>query len=73
MGLTKDKIFEGVKQGIVWSAILGVICAVSSFILQYFNVDFRNFIKVNLPSQPDDLIVFFLLGGLIASSCGVKM
>jgi len=63
-GLSKRKGFAGFKTGLIWSFLFGIAAFVTSFILYLTGTNPLQFIHSNPPR--DDLILFFLTGGLIS-------
>ena len=66
IGLDGRRFLSGFKTGIIWSSIFAIIAAVGFLILSFLKLNPLNLIRVPLPQTPRDLIIFFLVGGVIA-------
>ena len=66
IGLGGRRLISGFKTGIIWSLIFAMMAAVGFLILFFLKLNPLNLIRVSLPQTPDDLIIFFLVGGVIA-------
>jgi membrane protease YdiL (CAAX protease family) len=69
IGLAHNRLQSGVKTGIIWSLTFAAIVTLSFLVLFLFKVDPLDLIRVPLPHMPRDLIIFFLVGGIIAPIC----
>jgi uncharacterized protein len=66
LGLDRRRLLSGFKTGIIWSSIFAVIAAIGFLILFFLKLNPLILIRVPLPQTPRDLIIFFLVGGVIA-------
>lgn len=66
IGLSKHQLLPGLKKGLLWSSGFGVVVLAGFGILFVFGINPLEFIHTRLPEQTRDLIVFFIVGGLIA-------
>jgi membrane protease YdiL (CAAX protease family) len=66
IGLARDQIVAGLKKGLIWSAAFG-LCACLGFVMFFaiHNNPIR-LIKTDLPQGAGRLILFFVVGGLVA-------
>jgi len=66
IGCAKEKVASGLKRGMIWSSLF-VLLAGLVFILFYADhVDPARLIKADLPSTGLQIVLFFVVGGLIA-------
>jgi len=66
MGMAGDQVVPGLKKGLIWSAVFGV-CALLGFVILYVaNVNPLGLIKTHLPSGTWGIVLFFVVGGLVA-------
>jgi membrane protease YdiL (CAAX protease family) len=66
IGLDSRRLISGFKTGVIWSLIFAVTAALGFLILFFFKLNPFNSIRVPLPQTPRDLMIFFLVGGVIA-------
>ncbi len=66
LGLSREKILSGIRKGIIWSIAFGIITGIGICILFFLKKNPLDMIRIDLPEQPPDIILFFLVGGLIA-------
>jgi hypothetical protein len=66
LGLTRDQIPKGLRQGLLWSAIFGLCALLVFFVLKAMHIDALGLIKTDLPLPVQELVLFFVVGGLIA-------
>jgi len=66
IGLGTFQIFPGIKKGITWSAGFGVIVFSTFLLLFLFKIDPLALIRTPLPSRQTDILLFFVVGGIIA-------
>jgi membrane protease YdiL (CAAX protease family) len=59
-------VVGGIRKGLVWSACCGLAAALVFALLYTMRISPLTFIRTNLPAGRQDLVVFFLVGGLIA-------
>jgi membrane protease YdiL (CAAX protease family) len=66
IGLDREKILPGFNKGLIWSAAFG-ICALIGFAILYgAHINPLEVIKSDLPTDTQGLVLFFVVGGLIA-------
>lgn len=63
--LSRSGFGFGLKRGLIWSIIFGIFVIDLFCGLYLFNIDPFEWIRMSLPGRNSDLIVFFLVGGLI--------
>lgn len=66
IGLGTLQIFPGIKKGITWSAGFGVLVFSTFLLLILFKIDPLALIRTPLPSRQTDILLFFVVGGIIA-------
>ncbi|MCP4575562.1 MAG: CPBP family intramembrane metalloprotease [Deltaproteobacteria bacterium] len=66
VGLRTGKVLSGFRRGLLWSAGFGGIVLLVYISLQVMGVDPLSLIRTHLPSKSDDLILYFLVGGIIS-------
>ncbi len=66
IGLARDQIMAGLKKGLIWSAVFG-LCALLGFVVLFaMHENPVRLIKTDLPQGAGGLILFLLVGGLVA-------
>ena len=65
IGLARSEMLSGVKKGLIWSAVFGAITAIVCIALFAASINPLTLIKTRLPTQTGDLILFFIVGGLL--------
>jgi uncharacterized protein len=65
LGMKPSAILQGIKKGLVWSAIFGFFVAMIFIILLISKIDPRALIHSSLPKGGRDLLLFFIVAGLI--------
>jgi hypothetical protein len=66
IGLVSPKIFPGMIKGLTWSVGFGVVALLGFFILSIYGHDPLQLIKTSLPRRQSDILLFFLVGGIVA-------
>lgn len=65
IGLSINTAGSGLRQGILWSAGFGALVLLSAGILSLAGIAFLPLIQVPVPVQPDRLLLFLVVGGII--------
>jgi len=65
IGLARSETVSGVKKGLIWSAAFGAIASIVCIALFAASINPLTLIKTRLPTQTGDLILFFIVGGLL--------
>ncbi|MDY7032141.1 MAG: type II CAAX endopeptidase family protein [Thermodesulfobacteriota bacterium] len=65
IGLTLKAVIPGIKKGILWSVGFGLITAIAFSIMYLANIDAFKLIGSRLPKDQNDLIFYFVVGGII--------
>ena len=65
IGITLSTFAAGLKRGMIWSLGFGIAAAVIALILYFFHINPIALIASGLPEKREDLILMFLVGGII--------
>ena len=65
IGLSRSKLHPGLKRGLVWSAGFGIAAGILFLVLLAAGINPLKLVHTPLPSAPRQIIVFFLVGGVI--------
>jgi len=66
LGLAHHQILEGLKKGLIWSALFGLTAFLVGIVLYAAHISFMPFIKTPLPKSTPALFWFFVVGGLVS-------
>jgi len=66
LGLSTGGVFSGFRRGLLWSAGFGVVALLVFIPLRFMGADPLSFIKIHLPLNTRDMILFFLMGGMVS-------
>lgn len=66
LGLAYHQILDGIKKGLVWSALFGLSAGLVGVILYAAHISPTQLIKTPLPKDNWALVWFFVVGGLVA-------
>lgn len=66
IGLARPNIFSGIKKGLIWSAGFGVLALLAFIVLFLSGMDPLKLLRTPLPSKQGDILLFFLVGGIVA-------
>jgi membrane protease YdiL (CAAX protease family) len=66
IGLAPSKIFPGIIKGLTWSVGFGVVALLGFFVLSIYGHEPLQLIKTSLPRWPGDILLFYLVGGIVA-------
>ena len=66
VGLSPPATMPGFKKGLIWSAAVGAVTILVSVVVFVTGSDPLAWIHTDLPSGHTDLLLFFLVGGIIA-------
>ncbi|TFG92941.1 MAG: CPBP family intramembrane metalloprotease [Syntrophobacterales bacterium] len=66
LGLSYPAIMPGFKKGLIWSASVGAVTILALVVVFIAGGDPFTWIHTDLPSGRTDLLLFFLVGGIIA-------
>jgi membrane protease YdiL (CAAX protease family) len=65
IGLALSKVFPGFKKGLIWSVGFGVLALCGFIVLYIAGVKVLPLIKTPLPPKQNDILLFFLIGGIV--------
>ena len=66
IGLSPSRILPGVRNGLIWSFIFGLITCAMFLVLFLNDINPFTLLRIRLPQDPWQKILYFLVGGLIA-------
>jgi membrane protease YdiL (CAAX protease family) len=66
LGISSENLRHGIRRGIIWSMAMGLIAGLTGITLIGFGVDPMQLIQISLPDSIDRIIVFYIVGGIIA-------
>ena len=65
IGLARSGLVSGLKKGLLWSAGFGAIASLISIGLFAAGINPLTLIRIRLPRQTVDLLLFFIVGGIV--------
>ena len=65
IGLAQSEMFSGLRKGLLWSAGFGALTSIVCVGLFAASINPLIFIRAQIPTQTSDLILFFIVGGLL--------
>jgi membrane protease YdiL (CAAX protease family) len=65
IGLARSETVSGLKKGLIWSAGFGAITIITCIGLFAASINPLTFIRAQIPTQTSDLILIFIVGGLL--------
>jgi len=65
LGLSRARLVFGLKRGLIWSIVFGILVIDLFGGLYLININPFEWIRMSLPGRISDLLIFFLIGGLI--------
>ena len=65
IGLARSEMVFGLKKGLLWSAGFGAITSIVCAGLFAASINPLTFIRAQIPTQTGDLILFFIVGGML--------
>jgi len=65
IGLARSEMVSGLKKGLLWSAGFGAMTSVVSVGLFIVGINPFKLLKAPLPKQTVDLVLFFIVGGIV--------
>lgn len=64
-GLVPPDFRNGIRKGIIWSAVFAALAAAGAMICLAVGINPLKLIRVRLPSGTGEIVLFFLVGGLV--------
>ena len=65
VGLSSVHVAEGLKKGLIWSALFGATAVIALLIIHLIGFDPRGLFQMPLPSESNRLIALLIVGALI--------
>ena len=65
IGLSPQTLGSGLRRGLIWSACFGAITALAFVALFLVGIDPLGIIRVRLPSGSREIIIYFMVGGIV--------
>jgi membrane protease YdiL (CAAX protease family) len=65
IGLARSDMVSGLKKGLLWSAGFGALASIACVGLFAATINPFTLIKARLPTKTSDLILFFIVGGMV--------
>ncbi len=65
IGMARSEMVSGLKKGLLWSAGFGAIVSIACVGLFAASMNPLTLLKAPLPSQTVDLVLFFIVGGMV--------
>ena len=65
IGLARPEMISGLKEGLLWSAGFGAVAIIACVGLFVVSINPLTLIKTRLPTETADLVIFFIVGGII--------
>ncbi len=65
IGLARSEMVSGLKKGLIWSAGFGAITSIACVGLFAASINPLTFIRAQIPTHTSDLILFFIVGGIL--------
>jgi len=65
IGLVRSGMVSGLKKGLLWSAGFGAIASLVCMGLFAAGINSLTLIRIRLPRQTADLVLFFIVGGIV--------
>jgi membrane protease YdiL (CAAX protease family) len=66
IGLSRSKMLPGLARGLIWSVCFGIAAGVLFWVLLAAGINPLKLVHTPLPAAPGQIIIFFLVGGVIA-------
>jgi membrane protease YdiL (CAAX protease family) len=66
IGLARGQILTGVERGLIWSGVFGICTCLGFAVLYATNINPLKLIKTHVPANTQGIVLFFVVGGLIA-------
>jgi len=66
LGMNRTTLFSGFKRGLLWSAAFALLCFILVSVLLMLDLNPMKLIQARLPRKSTEVVLFFLVGGVIA-------
>ena len=65
IGLSRSSMLPGLAKGLIWSVCFGIAAGILFLVLFAAGINPLKLVNTPLPSEPRQIIIFFLVGGII--------
>lgn len=65
LGLSRSRVGFGIKRGLIWSINFGILVTALFSGLYLVKINPLELIRMSLPGRTSDLVIFFVIGGMI--------
>jgi len=65
IGLARFTMVSGLKKGLIWSAGFGMVAFFAFVVLFAVGINGLTVIQAHLPGKPSEIILFFVIGGMV--------
>lgn len=65
IGLAASTIVCGIRKGLIWSVAFGLVTFFAFIALFFFDINLLALIHTHLPGKTSEIILFFLIGGIV--------
>jgi membrane protease YdiL (CAAX protease family) len=66
IGLARGQILTGVRRGLIWSGVFGICACLVFAVLYATHINPLKLIKIHVPPSAQGIVLFFVVGGLVA-------
>lgn len=66
LGIDPSTFLSGFKKGLLWSAAFALLCSILFFVFLAFGLNPLKLLHSPLPRKPEDIVLLFFVGGVIA-------
>jgi membrane protease YdiL (CAAX protease family) len=66
IGLARGQILTGVRRGLIWSGVFGICACLVLAVLYATHINPLKLIKTHVPPSAQGIVLFFVVGGLVA-------
>ena len=66
IGLARGQILIGLERGLIWSGVFGICACLGFAVLYATDINPLKLIKTHLPPSTQGIVLFFVVGGLVA-------
>ena len=65
IGLVSNRIYAGLKKGLIWAVLFGSAAGTTLFVINLFRINVSNLFQMQLPAGIPELATLFLMGAII--------
>jgi hypothetical protein len=66
IGLARGQILTGARRGLIWSCVFGICACLAFAVLYATHINPLKLIKIQVPPSAQGVVLFFVVGGLVA-------